>query len=364
MPDVEAVGEAVSGAAVSRAVEPGHGEADGHTHESACLNCGTPLAGDYCHRCGQKAHVHRTISAWWHDFLHGVLHLDGKFWRTLPMLAWRPGELTRRYIEGERASFVSPMALFLFSVFLMFAVFSATGNKLIGDPGEVQAEIARERSLVASRVDRLETQRRDAAAAGRPTGPIDRELAQARKELDSFEELGEVASSPEPVLSNSLLPMTSTGDSESRVRRFSERVPVTTVSPSSSPPSLRKCRSRCAEITALPGSPGSALPGRWPGPTFSSSSPTPETTISSRPMDGIRSRASGDPAATPPAATVLNAPARAASTDAFTCAASHCSRAASARMAPSAYRVPAKVTRSSPPATSAPPARRNRRLRR
>jgi hypothetical protein len=39
-----------------------------------------------------------------------------------------PGQLTRRYIEGERARFVSPVALFLFSVFLMFAVFSSIGG--------------------------------------------------------------------------------------------------------------------------------------------------------------------------------------------------------------------------------------------
>ena len=37
------------------------------------------------------------------------------------MLAWRPGELTRRYIDGQRARFISPIALFLFCVFLMFA---------------------------------------------------------------------------------------------------------------------------------------------------------------------------------------------------------------------------------------------------
>ncbi len=43
------------------------------------------------------------------------------------MLAWRPGELTKRYIAGERARFVSPMAIFLFSVFAMFAVFSWVG---------------------------------------------------------------------------------------------------------------------------------------------------------------------------------------------------------------------------------------------
>jgi len=43
------------------------------------------------------------------------------------MLVLRPGILTRRYIEGARARFVSPMALFLFSVFLMFAVFQVLG---------------------------------------------------------------------------------------------------------------------------------------------------------------------------------------------------------------------------------------------
>ena len=68
------------------------------------------------------------LRAFFHDLLHGVLHFEGKIWRTLPMLAWRPGELTRRYIDGERASFVSPIALFLFSVFLMFAVGSLSGG--------------------------------------------------------------------------------------------------------------------------------------------------------------------------------------------------------------------------------------------
>ena len=95
---------------------------DGHTCETSCLNCGAALVGDYCHACGQHGHVHRTLTAFFHDLLHGVLHFEGKTWRTLPLLAWRPGQLTRAYIDGKRASFVSPLALFLFSVFLMFAV--------------------------------------------------------------------------------------------------------------------------------------------------------------------------------------------------------------------------------------------------
>jgi hypothetical protein len=150
MPDFEAIGDAATGGILARAVEPRAGEADGHTHEGACLNCGTPLEGEFCHGCGQKAHVHRTLAAFWHDLAHSVMHFDGKLWRTLPLLAWHPGDLTRRYIHGERARFVSPMALFLFTVFLMFAVFSVVGlgldsAKFRNTQADINAAIEKER---------------------------------------------------------------------------------------------------------------------------------------------------------------------------------------------------------------------------
>src|SRR5919198_6653745 len=127
--NLEAVGDAVTGGVLGRAVEPKAGEAaEGHTQETHCLNCGALLSGPFCSQCGQHAHVHRTLEAFFHDFLHGVLHFEGKIWRTLPLLAWKPGELTRRYIDGQRARFVSPIALFLFSVFLMFAVMGLSGS--------------------------------------------------------------------------------------------------------------------------------------------------------------------------------------------------------------------------------------------
>src|SRR5687768_2621002 len=143
MVDVEGVGEAVTGGMIARAVEPQAGEGKGQA-EGRCLNCATELVGPHCHACGQKGQVHRTITAWWHDFLHGVLHLDGKLWDTLPLLAWRPGELTRRYVDGERARFVSPLALFLFSVFLMFAVFSTIGGPVLNSDQRSAVEAARD----------------------------------------------------------------------------------------------------------------------------------------------------------------------------------------------------------------------------
>ena len=179
---VEGIGEAVTGGLIAGAIEPEAG--GGRGRDGACLNCGTALVGDYCHSCGQPGHVHKTVGAFWHDLLHGVLHFEGKIWRTLPMLAWRPGELTRRYIKGQRARFVSPIALFLFSVFLMFALFSMMGAPVIGigqgsDP-------AREVRQADDGIARLEEQRRQLAAAGKSTASVDEELKQARQAREFF----------------------------------------------------------------------------------------------------------------------------------------------------------------------------------
>lgn len=125
---IEVAGDIATGMLLGRAVEPKAGEAGGDAAHGVCLNCGTALIGEFCHACGQNGHVHKTLSSIGHDLLHGVFHFEGKVWRTLPMLVAHPGSLTRRYIDGERARFVSPLALFLFFVFLMFATISSLGS--------------------------------------------------------------------------------------------------------------------------------------------------------------------------------------------------------------------------------------------
>lgn len=93
---------------------------------SECANCTTSLNGKFCHDCGQRAHVHKSLLHLGEEVLHGVLHFDSKGLRTLPMLVGKPGELTRRYIDGHRTRFVSPLALFLFMMVAMFFVASLT----------------------------------------------------------------------------------------------------------------------------------------------------------------------------------------------------------------------------------------------
>jgi hypothetical protein len=126
----DSVGAMATGGLIAREIERAHrgAPAIGHDEDEPCGNCGTERVGPYCHACGQAGHIHRNLAALVHDIAHGVFHFEGKMWNTLPLLGWRPGELTRRYVHGERAKFVSPMALFLFSVFLMFAVLSNLGH--------------------------------------------------------------------------------------------------------------------------------------------------------------------------------------------------------------------------------------------
>jgi Protein of unknown function (DUF3667) len=192
---IEGVGEAVTGGLVARAVEPVAGEAE-HERGGNCLNCGAALAGPYCHECGQQGHVHRTLHAFWHDLLHGVLHFEGKIWRTLPLLARRPGTLTRRYIDGERARFVSPLALFLFSVFLMFAVFGSVGGPFrmeVSASPEAVAAMDRDAAALRRRADGLERQRRALAARSQPTTEVDAQLAATRRQLQGLESIRQIA---------------------------------------------------------------------------------------------------------------------------------------------------------------------------
>lgn len=130
---LEAVGDATAGALLASVVEPKTGE-QGETDHGVCANCRKALVGAYCHGCGQNSHIHRSLAGFGHDLLHGVFHFEGKIWHTLPLLFLKPGELTRRYIHGERARFVSPLAGFLFCTFLMFAVVGGLAGEMHSNP--------------------------------------------------------------------------------------------------------------------------------------------------------------------------------------------------------------------------------------
>ncbi|ATQ76596.1 hypothetical protein CR152_20305 [Massilia violaceinigra] len=196
--ELEAAGGLAAAPLVAREVDGVHMPAHGaHEHATSCANCNATLAGAFCHQCGQHAHVHKSLLHLGEEVLHGILHFDAKGWRTLPMLVARPGQLTRRYIDGQRTRFVSPLALFLFLVFFLFFVASLTGGKSgVNRSGSPEATAQTRAGLVRDVETSQVTLR--TAEANRP----DKEaLAEAKAELfvaenvlKEFDKTGVIAS--------------------------------------------------------------------------------------------------------------------------------------------------------------------------
>ena len=147
----------------------------GHDTHADCGNCGTLIHGNYCHSCGQSAHVHHSLLHLIEEMVHGLWHFDAKGWRTIPMLIAYPGELTRRYIDGQRVRFISPLGLFLFMVFFMFFMFSFTAEHSVdlknSDPAKAKQETAK---ALAPEIDNAKT-----------------EVAKARTALDEAKKSGQ-----------------------------------------------------------------------------------------------------------------------------------------------------------------------------
>lgn len=155
---------------------------------ASCLNCEAPLTGPYCAECGQRGRINRTLRSFLADFVSGMVNLEGRLWHTLPLLVWRPGELTRRYVDGQRARFVSPVGLYLFTVFLMFAVLGFTGaldNFKIDDQvgSKIDAKIQTEQAALT----KLEQDRASAVAAKKDVTALNEAIASRREDITQLQ---------------------------------------------------------------------------------------------------------------------------------------------------------------------------------
>ena len=94
-----------------------------------CLNCDAALSGPFCSRCGQRAiPAYPTVSELASDAFHEVSGWDGRFANTFRTLFRRPGELTRDFLTGRRARYISPIRLYLVSSVAYFLIAAATPN--------------------------------------------------------------------------------------------------------------------------------------------------------------------------------------------------------------------------------------------
>jgi len=84
-----------------------------------CPNCDTPLAGPWCHACGQKdINLQRPFLALAGHTVAETFDVDGKFFRSMKLLFLQPGKLGQMWMDGQRAARSSPIRMFLFIGFM------------------------------------------------------------------------------------------------------------------------------------------------------------------------------------------------------------------------------------------------------
>ena len=98
---------------------------------SVCRNCGAGLEGRYCHQCGQRQlSAFTSLREFLGDAFREFLELDGKFVQTVRRLVFAPGVLTREFLEGRRARYVSPFRLYIVFSALFFLVGNFSGARV------------------------------------------------------------------------------------------------------------------------------------------------------------------------------------------------------------------------------------------
>lgn len=90
--------------------------------DSHCRNCGAALSARYCGECGQRAldRDERRFGHLLREAFGAMFSLDGRFWRTFIALLFRPGRLSRDYIDGRRTYWLAPFTIFILANLVYF----------------------------------------------------------------------------------------------------------------------------------------------------------------------------------------------------------------------------------------------------
>ncbi len=92
---------------------------------SACYNCNAPLTGPFCHICGQKDDdLRRPIWTFFKELLDAIFDTDSKIIKTILLLVFIPGGLSRDFMEGKRARYLPPFRLYIVLLFIFFSTLS------------------------------------------------------------------------------------------------------------------------------------------------------------------------------------------------------------------------------------------------
>jgi hypothetical protein len=109
-----------------------HAAAPSAAGATRCENCGAPLAGRFCSECGQRHHEHAIHHFWQFigEAAEDLTHADSRLWQTLSALLFRPGFLTREFLDGRRVRYLPPVRLYLV-VSVIFFILGSLSARLV-----------------------------------------------------------------------------------------------------------------------------------------------------------------------------------------------------------------------------------------
>jgi len=134
-----------------------------------CLNCGTELLGPFCHYCGQPdKNFLRFFPVLLRELMEDFLDFDSRFMRTMKPLLFRPGKLTRDYLDGRRFRYTPPLRLYIFSSIACFFLAAFIASDAIqvhtgGEEGDVVVtgiQIGSDDQEVEAALDKLDPEKR------------------------------------------------------------------------------------------------------------------------------------------------------------------------------------------------------------
>jgi hypothetical protein len=130
--------------------------------EKDCLNCGHIVEENFCPHCGQENIVVKEDAL--HMVSHAIadyFHFEHKFFGTLKPLLFKPGQLTKAYVEGKRMSFIHPIRLYIFVSIVFFLI--VLSEKRFG-PGDKPRK-TETKDVVTKKTDTLITEQNDSTVA-------------------------------------------------------------------------------------------------------------------------------------------------------------------------------------------------------
>ncbi len=90
-----------------------------------CLNCRTHISEEdnFCSQCGQVNDMNRlSVKQYISVYLEDFYSFDNRFLKTVIPLIFKPGGVTKEYVEGKRIKYVNPFQLYLHITILFFLV--------------------------------------------------------------------------------------------------------------------------------------------------------------------------------------------------------------------------------------------------